>query len=157
MQLGHVFGMVHEQVRNDRDDHVVYNCANVQDYAGALAKSIAAENLPEAEARRLLCEDREFADKYQFMGSQFTKNPRGRIHDEPGGFDLDSIMMYDSSVFAEPACDADASKCPLLKLVKVNGEIVGTNRILENTEPSAGDVAWVKMWYPYVGGGPSQS
>lgn len=149
--------MVHEQVHNDRDDYVVYNCRNVVGYTTALAKAMAAENLPEAEAHRLLCEDRAFAEKYSFMGSQFTKNPRGKVHDEPGGFDMDSIMMYDSSVFADPACDTDRSKCPLLKLVKVNGEVVGTNRILENAEPSVGDVAWLKMWYPNVVGGPSGS
>lgn len=79
------------------------------------------------------------------------------MHDETGGFDLRSIMLYGSDVFADPACDADASKCPLLKYVKANGEMVGTNRILENAEPSAGDVAWVKMRYPAVGGGPSGS
>lgn len=89
------------------------------------------------------------------MGSQFTKNPRGSIHDEPGGFDLSSIMLYSSDVFADPACDNDASKCPLLKYVRINREAVGTNRILENTEPSAGDVAWVKMQYPAIGAGPS--
>lgn len=140
--------MVHEHVRND---HVVHNCQNVQGYADALAKAIV-DNVPEAEARSLLCEDRAFAEIYDFVGPQFTKNPQGAIHDEPGGFDVNSIMMYDSSVFADPACDKDASKCPLLKLVKVNGEVVGTNRILENREPSAGDVAWVKMWYPHGGG-----
>ena len=156
-QLGHVFGMVHEQVRNDRDDHVVYNCKSVVGYATALARVVKAETLSEAEAHRLLCEDRVFAEKYEFVGSQFTKNPKGRVHDEPGGFDVNSIMMYDSSVFADSACDSDTSKCPLLKLVKVNGEVVGTNRILENTKPSEGDAAWLKMWYPHEGGGPSQS
>lgn len=149
--------MVHEQVRNDRDEHVKYECRNVQGYADALSKVMAKENLPEADARRRLCEDRGFALRYGFMGSQFTKNPQGKMHDEPGGFDLSSIMLYGSDVFADPACDADASKCPLLKYVKVNGEVVGTNRILENTEPSAGDVTWVKMRYPAVGGGSSGS
>lgn len=145
--------MVHEQVRSDRDEHVKYECRNVQGYAAALAKTMAAEHLPLPEAHRRLCEDRDFALQFGFMGSQFTKNPRGKRHDEPGGFDLSSIMLYGSDVFADPACDADASKCTLLKYVKVNGEIVGTNRILENTEPSAGDVAWLKMQYAAVSGG----
>jgi len=91
------------------------------------------------------------------MGSHFTKNPRGKIHDEPGGCDLSSIMLYSSDVFGDSACETDVSKCPLLKYVKVNGEVIGTNRILENTEPSGGDIAWLKMQYSAVDGGPSGS
>lgn len=116
---------------------------------------MSQEGLTETEAHAKLCEDRLFAGKYEFVGSQFTKNPEGKIHDEPGGFDTNSIMMYSSDVFADPACDSDKTKCPLLKLVKINGEIVGTNRILENTQPSDGDIAWAKSWYPHETGGPS--
>ena len=149
-QLGHVFEMLHEQVRNDRDDYVHYECKNNQGYDTALAKAMT-DGLAQNDAHTKLCEDRTFAEKYNFMGSQFTKNPQGKIHDESGGFDVNSIMMYDLSVFSNPTCDKDKSKCPLQKLVSVNREIVGTNRIIENTVPSDGDVAWLKMWYPYVG------
>ena len=142
---------------NDCDEHAKYECCNVQGYDGALSKAMSTEGLSEAEAHRRLCEDKDFALKYDFTGSQFTKNPQGKIHDEPGGFDLQSIMLYSSDVFEDPACDTDASKCPLLKYVKVNGEVIRTNRILENTEPSAGDIAWLKMPYPAVGGGSSGS
>ncbi|KAF3033986.1 hypothetical protein E8E12_005229 [Didymella heteroderae] len=113
-ELGHVLGMVHEQVRNDRDERVKYECCNVQGYADALSKAVAVESLSEADAHRRLCEDHDFALKHSFMGSQFAKNPRGKTHDESGEFDMDSIMLYGSDVFAEPACDTHASKCPLL-------------------------------------------
>ena len=89
-QLGHVFGMVHEQVRNDRDDYVLYECKDVQGYDAALAKAMA-DGFTENEAHNRLCDDRAFAESYNFMGSQFTKNPQGKIHDEPGGFDVNSI------------------------------------------------------------------
>ncbi|KAF9691533.1 hypothetical protein EKO04_010351 [Ascochyta lentis] len=147
-ELGHVFGMVHEQHRNDRDEHVLYECKNVQGYNTALAKAMV-EGLSEAEAHTKLCEDRTFAVKHDFFGSEFTKNPAGKIHDEPGGFDLDSIMLYPSYGFANPSCDADKTKCPLLKLVKANGQVVGTERIPENTVPSDGDITWLKTWYPW--------
>lgn len=152
--------MVHEHVRDDRDDHVVYICRNVQGYSAALTKVMASENLAEEEAHRLLCEDRTFAEKHAFIGSHFTKNPQCKLYDEPGGFDMDSIIsmyIYASDVFADPAYWTEARKCPLLKLVRVNGEVVGKNRILGNKEPSLGDVTWVKMWHASSGDGPGRS
>ncbi|KAF1357669.1 hypothetical protein EJ07DRAFT_180693 [Lizonia empirigonia] len=163
-ELGHVFGMVHEQHRNDRksikhkqassdtdtafgDDHVLYECKNVEGYDVALVTAMIG-GLTEAEAHTKLCEDLAFAEKHDFRGAEFVKNPQGKIHDDSGGFDLDSIMLYPSSGFANPACDTDKTKCPLLKLMKINGEVVGTNRILENVVPSDGDAAWLKTWYP---------
>lgn len=158
-----VFGMVHEQHRNDRksinqqalgdtntvlgDEHVLYECRNVQGYDIALVTAMIG-GLTEEEAHTKLCEDLAFAEKHDFRGAEFVKNPQGKIHDDSGGFDPDSIMLYPSSGFANPACDTDKTKCPLLKLVKINGEVVGTNRILENVVPSDGDVAWLKTWYP---------
>jgi len=58
-----VFGMVHEQVRNDRDEYVKYECRNVQGYADALSKAMATEGISEAETHRRLCEDCDFALK----------------------------------------------------------------------------------------------
>ncbi|KAH6625703.1 hypothetical protein C7974DRAFT_414198 [Boeremia exigua] len=141
-ELGHVLGMSHEHIRSDRDAHVLYTCTSVLGYADALSRAMATESLSAEAAHQRLCDDRAFAQKYDFAGSQFTKNPHGRVHDEPGGFDAKSIMLYDSDVFA-------GEGAPLV--------LLGGGRIERNVEPSVGDVAWVKLWYPWVGGGPSGS
>lgn len=69
--------MVHEQTRNDRDEHVKYECRNVQGYTDALSKATAAENLPDAEAYRRLCEDRVFALKYWVHGEPIYEESAG--------------------------------------------------------------------------------
>jgi hypothetical protein len=108
----------------------------------------------DADARKKLCEDALFAGKYDFAGSQYTKNDDRGIPgavDSAGGFDLDSIMLYDSYHFSQDQerCAADKNNCPLLKIDKVDGKKTGTSSYFRKFLPSAGDIAWVKSWYPY--------
>lgn len=164
-----VFGMVHEFTRNDRksfprpnvsalttagDDYVLYTCSNIQDYSDAVAKAKAAEpTLSDDQIHNSLCDNEDFAVKYGFLGFQCVKNQRGRIGDDSPKFDVDSIMMYPSWGFAddEDACGNDKMKCPLLKYPPSEyqfGDVRIPERIEDPEGPSAGDIAWLKQYYP---------
>lgn len=99
-----------------------------------------------------LCEEYEFAHRYNFDGSQFMiYTPLGIVDDSPD-FDLNSIMLYPSDGLANPACQNNPFRCPLLKWVEdANGQKTELAWIHHNTDPSVGDIEWVKKWYPWVG------
>ena len=81
------------------------------------------------------------------------KNQRGRVGDDSPNFDVDSIVMYSSWGLAEDedACEKDKTKCPLLKYLPPEYQF-GDEKIPEMIEdpefPSAGDIAWLKQYYP---------
>ncbi|KZM26871.1 metalloendopeptidase [Ascochyta rabiei] len=147
-EIGHVLGMSHEALRDDRDECVLYQCRNVVGFDAALAKAISG-GLTAADARTKLCEDGRYALENGFDGWQYTKNLRGRDLSDSADFDLIFIMLYDSESFANEWCLIDQTACPLLQLVKVNGMSVGLEKISRKSEPSAGDIAWLKKWYPW--------
>lgn len=108
------------------------------------------------EAATRLCSDIKFAAQFGFRGTAFTKNDElstlpdqwGAL-DEPGGFDIDSIMMYASYTFCTPLCYQDVEYCPLARIKKGhNGEIIGSAYLGAPLQPSKGDVEWVKRNYP---------
>jgi hypothetical protein len=89
--------MIHEHCRNDREDHVEYRCGNIQGFRKALTSATLAG---ERDVSTRLCDDREFAIKYGFDGSAYTKSLgyidfAGRF--DGGSFDMASIMMYPSN------------------------------------------------------------
>lgn len=112
--------------------------------------------IPPAEARRRLCEDREFATQYGFDSPAFIKNEvlsndpgRWGALDEPGGYDIDSIMHYASYAFGDlDACRVSHDHCPLLRIERDNqGNEIGTRLIGMPRKPSSGDIAWAKRNY----------
>ena len=82
--------------------------------------------IPPAEAQRRPCEDREFATQYGFDSPAFIENEllssepgRWDALDEPGGYDVDSIMHYASYAFGDlDACLASRDHCSLLRIEK---------------------------------------
>jgi hypothetical protein len=142
--------MVHEHCRNHRDDHVEYRCGNIQGFGKALTSAILAG---ERDVSTRLCGDQEFAIKYGFDGSAYTKNLgytdfAGRF--DEGSFDMASVMMYPSNAYSNPGCSpTNMDVCPLVGLDKVNGKVVGKSWIYGNVAPSSGDVAFVRKWYPW--------
>lgn len=106
--------------------------------------------LSEQEAHTKLCEDAQFARDHNFDDSEFVKNPEDRLHEE-GEFDLQSIMLYETTLAAPMKCFYDITACPLVYYRKSNGQIAGLERIPTNEVPSRGDVEWVRKWYPWMG------
>ncbi|KAF2821550.1 hypothetical protein CC86DRAFT_386491 [Ophiobolus disseminans] len=149
-EIAHVLGMIHEQCRDDRDEYVEYLCKNVAGYDAAFGRAVASDD---PEAGEKLCYDKQFAERHGFDGSQFTKN-----HDfwdqfgmfDYGTFDLGSIMLYPSNAFFTSKCwSSNMDACPMVGIDKLNGKVTGTSWIHGNAQPSAGDIAFVKKWYPY--------
>lgn len=161
--------MVHEFTQNDRksslplctsalttlgDDHVLYTGSDIKGYSNAVAKAKAAgPTLSDDQIYSSLCNDDRFAGNYGFLGSQYAKNHCGRIGDDSPKFDVDSIMMYPSWGFAEDedACQKGKTKYPLLNYPQPEYQSGGEKipEMIEDLEvPSAGDIAWLKQYYP---------
>ncbi|KAH7076141.1 hypothetical protein FB567DRAFT_452241 [Paraphoma chrysanthemicola] len=149
-EFGHVFGMVHEQCRNDRVAFIEYRCENIKGYDRA---STAALLSGDPDWRERLCDDKDFANEFNFDSAQFIKNFDSTVIPgmiDEGDFDRGSIMLYPSHAFSHPDCkSAKVNKCPLALIDKVNGKVTGKSYIFENAIPSLGDVAWVKKWYKW--------
>lgn len=100
-----------------------------------------------ADAHDLLCNDYDFASRYNFPSMQYMTDPdgndrpRGPSHDEPAGFDLESIMLCPSVGFAHPWCyhnmdfDSDLRKNPMEMIPLI-------------THPSDKDAMSLQGWYP---------
>lgn len=151
--------MIHEQCRDDRDEHIVYRCEKLVGFDAALQRAMA-DGVEEAVARTKLCDWQSFAYKYDFDGWSYTKNERytaiPKFFDE-GEFDIDSIMLYPTDSSANLQCVSLRidKECPLMKIDKVRGKSIGTlSRIYSKDVPSAGDVAFVKKYYPWDGDAP---
>lgn len=161
--------MIHEFTQNDRksslplctsalttlgDDHVLYTGSDIKGYSNAVAKAKAAgPTLSDDQIYNSLCNDDRFADNYGFLGSQYAENHCGRIGDDSPKFDVDSIMMYPSWGFAEDedACQKGKTKYPLLNYPQPEYQSGGEKipEMIEDLEvPSAGDIAWLKQYYP---------
>jgi hypothetical protein len=139
-QIGHVLGMVHKQCRNDRDSFIQYRCQNIRGYGKSLTNAI---NAGETDLDTKLCVDKTFAKKYNFDGSQFTKN--AQYADLPGildeaEFDMGSIMMYPSNAFSNPECWPKS-------MDKVDGKVTGMSWIHGSLAPSAGEEVVSLGWY----------
>src|SRR5690242_14784566 len=100
------------------DDYVLFQCEYLQDYHETLARARVDKKLNHADAHQKLCNDEAFAREYKFGARAYAKDPGGKAHDEPAPFDIDSIMLYKSTYFANRDCFTDKTKCPLLKYAK---------------------------------------
>jgi hypothetical protein len=144
--------MVHEQNRQDRDDHIEFRCSMIKGFFGALMKAMA-DGMSKEEAVKKLCEDGQTMEKYDFAAKQYVKGagvPNYKI-DGPE-FDFESIMLYSSTAYAANGmCHSDLKWCPIVKIKKENGVQVGIERIEPNLKPSKGDTEFVRKWYPWGG------
>ncbi|KAJ4986430.1 hypothetical protein SVAN01_08122 [Stagonosporopsis vannaccii] len=149
-EFGHVFGMVHEQQRHDRDDYLLFECKNLEHYDQTIARARVDKKLNYEDAHQKLCHDEAFAREYNFGAQAYIKDPEGKVHDEPGPFDVDSIMMYASTYFANVPCFSDKKACPLLKYTQIGHTIDRSQleRIKKPTHPSDGDAKFIQRWYP---------
>ena len=132
------------------DDYVLFQCEYLQDYHETLARARVDKKLNHADAHQKLCNDEAFAREYKFGARAYAKDPGGKAHDEPAPFDIDSIMLYKSTYFANRDCFTDKTKCPLLKYAKA-GATIDRNQleiIKQPTHPSDGDAKFIQRWYP---------
>jgi hypothetical protein len=129
---------------------VLYQCKNVKGYQEAMERvRVTNPTAQDDEIHRHLCEDSEFAHESGFDGAEFAKSKYPV--DDSSAFDLDSIMLYGSTVFAnKDQCPQDPKACPLLKY-DPPGQLVITSFCQHNQIPSDGDAAWIKKWYPHIG------
>ena len=129
---------------------MLYQCKDIIGYQEAMQRvRLKNPTAQDDEIHRHLCEDNEFAQASGFDGDQFAKSKYPV--DDSSGFDLDSIMMYGSNVFANrDQCPLDPKACPLLKYDPL-GQIVTTVLCQHNLVPFDGDVAWIKKCYPHIG------
>ncbi|KAF1964279.1 hypothetical protein BU23DRAFT_604891 [Bimuria novae-zelandiae CBS 107.79] len=157
-ELGHVLALVHEHQRPDRDQHVIYRCHKVRGFSDAFQKArYDPKNdlkLADWEIENKLCNEFAFAKRYGFFGSAFDTEYGGptQLQSFPlGDYDTKSIMHYDSLTaqtydLNDPhACPNNPAECAIVR--KGNGE--PGEPIFTNLIPSAGDLAFVRTYYPY--------
>lgn len=101
-----------------------------------------------------LCNEKEFAQKYNFDAQWFLKYHDGTTTNEPGGFDVDSITMYGSeSAGLIGDCNEHLENCVMAKYSVVNGRVdksAPLQRLFMNSFPSDGDARFVMRYYPKV-------
>jgi hypothetical protein len=98
ISVAHELGLLHEHKRQDRNDHVFYQCKMIVGY-DAVLKRVLADG-PEEED---ICLNARIATKYGFAEFRFVQN--GELVNHGTGSkdsDIDSIMHYTSENYAEP-------------------------------------------------------
>lgn len=149
--------MAHEHQRWDRDDHVEFRCSNIADFSNAINRVRVGEKMNHAQASKALCEDQEIADKYAFASGEFIKgagldpNTKPKL-DGDSGFDMDSIMLYDSYGFSKAGPHVDTATAVLVAIKKdaQGNKIPGSETMIQrNMVPSAKDIEFVKTFYPW--------
>lgn len=137
------------------DQFVKYTCENVISFPGKL-QDVRDRGYSTEDAKRLLCEDPEFALRFGSATYDYTKGLKWNgvrvtlAADHP--FDIESIMMYGSLLNNNEAlCKATPNSCPLARIGQ-NGALFGMDII---TKPSTTDVAFVRKYYPWTSGGSS--
>jgi hypothetical protein len=159
-ELGHVFGMVHEHQRLDRDQHVHYDCSKLAGYAAA-KQDLAKLDDPDKPSMDDVCNSNWLgghllgfwapADYSTDMGDTAgVKNPQ----DSSTEYDTKSIMTYPSWAHAATP-DGDVTQVPLAQW-KGTAPPPGTKPTTDNAELVAEvfeisdlDREFIKRTYPW--------
>ncbi|KAF2634137.1 hypothetical protein P280DRAFT_554799 [Massarina eburnea CBS 473.64] len=158
-ELGHVFGMMHEHQRSDRDDFVQINWPAISGYETGLQAAMT-EGFSKEEAEYRLQTEEAFGKYFNVPTGDFNKAVNGILGppddpytiDESSPYDIDSLMNYASAHYSLAPDSGDAKDATILKWVKdESGNKIGSVPYPHNTAPSVGDVAWIRKWYPWRG------
>jgi hypothetical protein len=150
-EIGHVFGLLHEHQRPDRDFFIHFDCRNVQGYQQALAQAQA-----DGYTNEQLCEQPGVALRYGWLGSEFIKfKPLSADIITP--YDINSIMHYDCRFGADHArWGHDPTNPTLYPLFTFNPERtvffllpLKGGRPYPHFDISAGDAATIRAMYPF--------
>ncbi|KAL1793683.1 hypothetical protein ACET3X_008665 [Alternaria dauci] len=150
-ELGHVFGLLHEHQRPDRDYYVGYNCRNVFGFKETLARA-RADGFTEDQ----LCNQPGVARRYGWAGAEFVKIPPIPT-DVLTPYDYQSIMHYDCRNGADPAVYGPDPTNALLYPIygfSTAGDQAGILP-LKGDKPyphftiSLGDAAAIRLMYPF--------
>ena len=150
-ELGHVFGLLHEHQRADRDFYINYNCRNVIGFDGALAKA-RADGYTEDQ----LCTQLGVAQMYGWAGAEFVRFAPSAT-DIVSPYDFHSIMHYDCRHGANSAIWGPDPTNPLLfpmYAFNVAGDEahflpLKGGRHYPHFDISAGDAATIRAMYPF--------
>ncbi|KAL6703626.1 hypothetical protein ACN47E_009486 [Coniothyrium glycines] len=157
-ELGHVFGMVHEHQRWDRDDHVEFRCDNLLGIMDAVDLLQTDAFVDEHTALDMLCSDYELALKYHSPSADYVKGNGLDPHTRPtldgqSGFDADSIMMYPSMMNSHENEEyANVHDAVLVRTAHdgLGRKVPATDwRILPPTKVSEKDAAFVRRFYAW--------
>ncbi|KAI4684195.1 hypothetical protein J4E81_009074 [Alternaria sp. BMP 2799] len=149
-ELGHIFGLMHEHSRGDRDDHVQFNCASLTGYHEALQKATA-----DGFTINELCNIFNVAKHYQFDASEYYKWTNDGLT-YSAEYDYDSIMHYSSWQSHNPALvNQDQNNPDNYPLVRLTGGKNGQKSLLPLPRPSGEwgisrlDKEAIKLLYPW--------
>jgi hypothetical protein len=132
-----------------RGEHLIYLHKLTRTRSTWHEPRIPAERPYADELRNSLCTDFNFAAEIGFFSTNFYKYEPD--HNEPGNFDIDSVMMYSSDASADSRCNEQNPKyCPLLKY-HIRDGVVDKDATLEfyraSHVPWDGDAEFVRRWY----------
>ncbi|KAH7072074.1 hypothetical protein BKA63DRAFT_568004 [Paraphoma chrysanthemicola] len=143
-ELGHVFGLLHEHSRPDRDNYVQFNCINLAGFEEALKRAYA-----DGYNKQDLCTREDVADRYGFPSLEYMPDPQGWRSAE---YDHDSIMHYPSQAHANVDLVIDPNNPDFYPLVRLSGAERKKKMNFppeEDFEISAGDVGAIRDMYPW--------
>jgi hypothetical protein len=148
---GHIFGLMHEHQRPDRDNYVQFNCINVIGYGQAIQRASQ-----DGFTRDQLCGNLNVANHYGFAASQYIKWTNENLGVSTG-FDYNSIMNYPSWVASNPDLisldPGNTDYYPMAKLI--NRQKHFFQLPAKDFTISELDAAAIKSMYPWTSGGGS--
>ena len=151
-------GMIHEHQRWDRDDYLEFRCNNLWGINDSISKVTAHEGITSQEAAELLCNNAHKAREYDAPSVPYIKgdglDPATKPQlDGPGGFDRESIMLYDSYLGSyDTIYDVNLNSAVLVTIRKdANGnKIPGSDTMFRAAlRPSQRDAEFVRRFYPW--------
>ncbi|KAF2648075.1 hypothetical protein K491DRAFT_722874 [Lophiostoma macrostomum CBS 122681] len=158
-ELGHVFGLLHEHQRPDREHYIKYECRKLMGYAECERRTDRKHTMEE------ICKSSDLGYRYDFpLAAQMSTENRRMVEDGremeqyrnyPRPYDLHSIMHYSSRQGA--ADQSSWREAPLVKWKNggpgYNPPQLITDRDIEpiypNTEVSDGDADAIRYLYPW--------